>query len=67
MSQQPAFRIYNVAQEYKIVEKVGRGTYGTVYKARHVKTGQLVAIKKIENKDPKSQAEGFPLTALRCT
>jgi serine/threonine protein kinase len=45
---------------------VGRGTYGTVYKAKQLKTGELVAIKKIENKDPKAQAEGFPITALRC-
>jgi len=56
MSQPPLFRIYNVAQEYKIIEKVGRGTYGTVYKAKQLKTGELVAIKKIENKDPKAQA-----------
>jgi cyclin-dependent kinase 12/13 len=67
MSQQSLFRIYNVAQEYKMIEKVGRGTYGTVYKAKHLRTGELVAIKKIENKDPKAQAEGFHITALRGT
>ncbi len=27
--------------------KVGKGTYGVVYKARHKKTSQIVAIKKI--------------------
>lgn len=56
MSQPSLFRIYGVAQEYKIIEKVGRGTYGTVYKAKVLKSGELVAIKKIENKDPKAQA-----------
>lgn len=28
-------------------EKVGKGTYGIVYKAIHKKTKQLIAIKKI--------------------
>lgn len=38
------------------------GTYGVVYKCRHKKTGEFVALKKIriENED-----EGIPPTALR--
>jgi serine/threonine protein kinase len=47
MSQDNWLRIHNISQEYKIIEKVGRGTYGTVYKAKHLKTGNYVAIKKI--------------------
>lgn len=33
---------------YKILEQVGEGTYGTVFKAQHISTEQIVAIKKIE-------------------
>lgn len=29
------------------MEKIGKGTYGVVYKARHKKSGRVVAIKKI--------------------
>lgn len=48
--------------DYTKIEKVGEGTYGVVFKGRHKKTGQLVAIKKIrmENED-----EGIPSTAIR--
>ena len=34
-------------KEYDIVCRVGEGTYGLVYKARHLKTGQLYALKKV--------------------
>lgn len=47
--------------KYTKLEKVGEGTYATVYKGRNVLTGELVALKEIKiNPD-----EGAPSTALR--
>jgi len=34
-------------ENYKKLEKIGEGTYGIVYKAKNIKTGALVALKKI--------------------
>lgn len=44
------------------IEKVGEGTYGVVFKGKHKKTGELVAIKKIRMD---SEDEGIPSTAMR--
>ena len=33
--------------QYEILKLIGKGTYGKVYKARHISTGQIVAIKSI--------------------
>lgn len=51
-----------IAEEYEKIEKVGEGTYGVVYKARHKASDKIVALKKIrlENED-----EGVPSTAMR--
>jgi len=47
--------MYNVADHYRIIEKVGKGTYGTVFKALGLKDGKDYAIKKLENNEPKLQ------------
>jgi hypothetical protein len=49
-------------KDYKKMDLLGQGTYGQVYKARHIETGDLVAIKKIRMEKEK---EGFPITAIR--
>jgi serine/threonine protein kinase len=48
-------RMYNVKEYYTVVEKVGRGSYGTVYKVRGLKDNKYYAIKKLENNDVKLQ------------
>ncbi|KAK5116251.1 hypothetical protein LTR62_008578 [Meristemomyces frigidus] len=41
---------------------IGSGTYGKVYKAIHVYTGKMVALKKIRME---GERDGFPVTATR--
>ena len=37
-------------EKYKIIETVGDGTYGTVFKGINTKTNEYVAIKKMKKK-----------------
>lgn len=48
--------------KYKRTETLGEGTYGVVFKARNIETGQIVALKKIKLE---LEDEGVPSTALR--
>ncbi|KAF1957440.1 Pkinase-domain-containing protein [Byssothecium circinans] len=48
--------------EYELLQKLGEGTFGEVHKARHNRTGQIYALKKILMHNEK---DGFPITALR--
>ncbi|ORY92739.1 kinase-like domain-containing protein [Leucosporidium creatinivorum] len=47
---------------YRKLEKVGEGTYGTVYKCLQISTSEIVAMKLIRLED---DDEGVPSTALR--
>lgn len=47
---------------FHIVNQIGEGTYGQVYKATDKKTNEVVALKKVRLENEK---EGFPITAVR--
>ena len=50
------------SSEFDQLSEIGRGAYGTVYKARHRISGQLVAMKQI----PLTlSGEGVPMNTLR--
>jgi len=49
-------------EDFKKLEKIGEGTYGVVYKGKNLKTGKIVAMKKIRLE---SEEEGVPSTAIR--
>lgn len=49
-------------EKYEKLEKVGEGTYGKVYKAKHKPSGLLVALKKTRLQ---MDDDGVPPTALR--
>ncbi|XP_062561170.1 cyclin-dependent kinase 12 isoform X1 [Armigeres subalbatus] len=47
---------------FDMIEQIGEGTYGQVYKAKDQETNELVALKKVRLEHEK---EGFPITAVR--
>lgn len=51
-----------MVDNYQKLEKIGEGSYGVVYKAKHRLTGNLVALKKIRLE---AEDEGVPATAIR--
>ncbi len=36
-------------QKYEKLEKIGEGTYGTVFKGKHRETQEVVALKRVSN------------------
>ena len=55
-------KCFSSLDAFDIIELVGEGTYGTVYKATHIESGNIVALKKVRTDNEK---EGFPITAVR--
>lgn len=52
----------NKKERYEKIDKIGEGTYGVVYKAKDMKTNDIVALKKIRLL---ADEEGIPSTAIR--
>lgn len=68
---QPKEEEYNPAiygcrsvEEYEKVSYISQGTYGLVFKARCVRSNEIVALKEIKM-TPDARKVGFPITALR--
>jgi len=55
-------KVFALGNQYQAVERLGKGTYGTVYKAKKKGCDKYFAIKKIKNE---LDNEGIPSTALR--
>jgi len=49
-------------EDFQKLEKIGEGTYGVVYKAKHRVTNETIALKKIRLEQ---EDEGVPSTAIR--
>lgn len=49
-------------QKFEKIEKIGEGTYGTVYKAKNRETQEVVALKRVRLDE---DDEGVPSSALR--
>ncbi|CAG9464648.1 unnamed protein product [Pedinophyceae sp. YPF-701] len=61
-SSEAEFKVYDSVAEYEKLGRIGEGTYGVVYKARHRPTGRIVALKRVRMDREK---DGVPVTALR--
>lgn len=61
----PIFHGCRSVTAYRLLRKVEEGTYGIVFAAEEVATGDIVAVKKVKLGASDALGEGFPITALR--
>ncbi|KAL7676124.1 hypothetical protein ACOME3_002381 [Neoechinorhynchus agilis] len=61
----PHSKFIGDVKDYVKSERLGEGTYGVVFKGRHVATNEVVAIKKVKLDPDQMKIEGFPVTTLR--
>uniref|UniRef100_K3X014 Cyclin-dependent kinase 2 homolog n=1 Tax=Globisporangium ultimum (strain ATCC 200006 / CBS 805.95 / DAOM BR144) TaxID=431595 RepID=K3X014_GLOUD len=59
--EKPRFYIGDI-ESYSIIDKVGSGTYGEVFKCQHKVSKDIVALKKLR---PDVEKNGFPVTSIR--
>lgn len=62
MNKGVSIEVSKLSEVYTKIEKIGRGTYGKVYKCMDNKTQQICALKKIKILKPN---DGFPLNTIR--
>ncbi|KAG6622037.1 CMGC/CDK/CRK7 protein kinase [Phytophthora cinnamomi] len=60
-AKKPRFYVGDI-DNYSIIDKVGSGTYGEVFKCQHKVTKDIVALKKLR---PDVEKNGFPVTSIR--
>ncbi|CAO2830775.1 unnamed protein product [Amaranthus hypochondriacus] len=58
----PSLGVSRTVDCFHNLEQIGEGTYGQVYMAKEVSTGETVALKRIRIENEK---EGFPISAIR--
>ncbi|CBK23008.2 Serine-threonine kinase [Blastocystis hominis] len=51
--------------KYRKIARLNEGSYGIVYKAQNIETGEIVALKRIKFSENVVLQEAFPVTALR--
>ncbi|KAI0231682.1 Cyclin-dependent kinase 20 [Lamellibrachia satsuma] len=54
--------LQDVMEQYKILGRIGEGAHGIVSKAKHIESGEVVALKKVPLR---KLEDGIPNTALR--
>ncbi|KAH9157248.1 hypothetical protein AeRB84_000923 [Aphanomyces euteiches] len=62
-----AFGTCRDVDEFEKLNRIGEGTYGTVYRARDKKSGEIVALKRVilHNEKQDGVSALFPITAIR--
>lgn len=58
----PALQGCRNVEEFHCLNRIEEGTYGVVYRAKDLKTDEIVALKRLKMEREK---EGFPITSLR--
>ena len=62
LPQHPVLGACRSVSEFEKLNRIGEGTYGVVYRARDLKSGEIVALKKIRMEKEK---EGLPVCSVR--
>ncbi|KAF3288302.1 Serine/threonine-protein kinase ppk23 [Orbilia oligospora] len=58
----PEIKPCNSVDDYEPLNRIEEGSYGIVSRARHIASGEVVALKKLKLE---GETDGFPITSLR--